>query len=124
MAQRKEFLTNNTQILDYHLCKGVCRITNKKRMIQMNKAELIESMTKSSKLPKVACKSALEAFISAVSAALKQRKTVSLTGFGTFVTMKRKSRVGVNPATGKKMNIAAKTVPKFKPGKTLKDLVK
>ena len=46
-----------------------------------------------------------------------------LTGFGTFAFMKRKSRVGVNPATGKKMQIPAKRVPKFKPGKALKDLV-
>ena len=86
----------------------------------MNKAELIESMAKVSKLPKAACKNALEAFMTCVGNALKQNKTVSLTGFGTFVTMKRKSRVGVNPATGKKMQIPAKNVPKFRPGKALK----
>ncbi|MCX5924195.1 MAG: HU family DNA-binding protein [Candidatus Dependentiae bacterium] len=89
----------------------------------MNKAELIESMAKVSKLPRAACKSALEAFVVSVGTALKQSKTVSLTGFGTFVTMKRKSRVGVNPATGKKMQIPAKNVPKFRPGKALKSLV-
>ena len=89
----------------------------------MNKAELIESMAKVSKLPRAACKSALEAFVVSVGNALKQSKTVSLTGFGTFVTMKRKSRVGVNPATGKKMQIPAKNVPKFRPGKALKSLV-
>jgi DNA-binding protein HU-beta len=37
--------------------------------------------------------------------------------------MRRKSRVGVNPATGKKMQIPAKNVPKFRPGKALKGLV-
>jgi len=46
-----------------------------------------------------------------------------LTGFGTFTVIKRKSRVGVNPATGKKMTIPAKSVPKFKPGKALKDMI-
>lgn len=89
----------------------------------MNKAMLIEQMAKVTKLPKSACKSALEAFISAVGGSLKQNKTVVLTGFGTFSVMKRKARVGVNPATGKKMQIPAKKVPKFKPGKALKDLV-
>ena len=89
----------------------------------MNKAELIESMAKVSKMPRAACKNALEAFITSVSNALKQNKDVALTGFGTFVVMKRKSRVGVNPATGKKMQIPAKNVPKFKPGKALKVLV-
>jgi DNA-binding protein HU-beta len=89
----------------------------------MNKAELIESMAKISKMPRATCKHALEAFITSVSNALKQNKDVALTGFGTFVVMKRKSRVGVNPATGKKMQIPAKNVPKFRPGKALKSLV-
>ena len=89
----------------------------------MNKAELIENMSKVSKLSRIHCKAALEAFITCVSSALKQNKTISLTGFGTLVIMKRKSRVGVNPATGKKMQIPAKNVPKFKPGKALKGLV-
>ena len=89
----------------------------------MNKADLIENMSKVSKLSRTHCKAALEAFITCVSSALKQNKAVSLTGFGTFVIMKRKSRVGVNPATGKKMQIPAKNVPKFRPGKALKSLV-
>ncbi|MBI2353161.1 HU family DNA-binding protein [Candidatus Dependentiae bacterium] len=89
----------------------------------MNKADLIEIMAKVSKLSKTQCKVALEAFIAGVSNGLKQNKTISLTGFGTFAIMKRKSRVGVNPATGKKMQIPAKNVPKFKPGKVLKALV-
>jgi DNA-binding protein HU-beta len=89
----------------------------------MNKAQLIENMAKISKMPRSACKQALESFITAVGNALKQNKDVALTGFGSFVVMKRKSRVGVNPATGKKMQIPAKNVPKFRPGKALKSLV-
>ncbi len=89
----------------------------------MNKADLIESMAKVSKLPRGVCKTSLEAFITSVGNALKQNKEVALTGFGTFVVMRRKSRVGVNPATGKKMQIPAKNVPKFRPGKALKGLV-
>jgi len=89
----------------------------------MNKAMLIEQMAKISKLPKSTCRSALEAFISTVGGSLKQNKPVVLTGFGTFSVMKRKARVGVNPATGKKMQIPAKKVPKFKAGKALKELV-
>ncbi len=90
----------------------------------MNKAALIEYMAKDTKLPKTACKAALESVIKGVETALKKNKTVVLTGFGTFSTMKRKARVGINPATGKKMTIPAKKVPKFKAGKRLKDLVK
>lgn len=90
----------------------------------MNKAKLIEQMAKNTKLTKSTCKDCLEAFLTTVSNALKQNKQVVLTGFGTFSVMKRKSRTGINPATGKKMIIPEKEVPKFKPGKALKDLVK
>ncbi|MFA5306249.1 MAG: HU family DNA-binding protein [Candidatus Babeliales bacterium] len=89
----------------------------------MNKAALIEQMAKETKLPKTACKSAVESFIRAVEGSLKKGKPVVLTGFGTFTVMRRKERVGINPATGQKMKIAAKRVPKFKAGKKLKDLV-
>jgi DNA-binding protein HU-beta len=90
----------------------------------MNKAKLVEHMAKMTKMPKSTCKECLEAFISTIGAALKAGKPVVLTGFGTFSVMKRKTRVGVNPATGKKMQIPAKKVPKFKPGKALKTMVK
>jgi DNA-binding protein HU-beta len=89
----------------------------------MNKAKLIENMSKMTKLQKSECKRALEALIKSVGQSLKGGKSVVLTGFGTFSVMKRKSRMGVNPATGKKMTIAAKKVAKFKPGKALKELV-
>jgi len=89
----------------------------------MNKAMLIEQMAKDTKLPKIACKNVLEAFVKAVEGSLKKGKSVVLTGFGTFCVMKRKARTGINPATGKKMQISAKRVPKFRAGKKLKDIV-
>ncbi len=89
----------------------------------MNKAMLVESMAKITKLPKTTCKECLEAFVSTVGTALKHNKAVVLTGFGTFAVFKRKSRVGINPATGQKMQIPSKKVPKFRPGKALRGLV-
>lgn len=89
----------------------------------MNKAALIEQMSKDTNLPKTACKQALESFIRSVEGSLKKGKSVVLTGFGSWSVMKRKERVGINPTTRKKMKIAAKRVPKFKAGKRLKELV-
>ena len=89
----------------------------------MNKAKLIEQMSKVAKLPKASCKKALEAFIKTIGQTLKGGKSVVLTGFGTFAVMKRKARTGINPATHKKMQIPAKRVAKFKPGKALRDMV-
>ncbi|MEW6107366.1 MAG: HU family DNA-binding protein, partial [Bacillota bacterium] len=48
---------------------------------------------------------------------------VSLVGFGSFETRKRAARAGRDPRTGKTIRIAARTVPVFKAGKTLKDAV-
>jgi DNA-binding protein HU-beta len=89
----------------------------------MNKADLIEQMAKETKMPKTACKDALESMVNTIEKSLRKGKAVVLTGFGTFSVIKRKSRVGINPATGKKMTIPAKKVPKFKAGKKLKDVV-
>ncbi|MGB8468038.1 MAG: HU family DNA-binding protein [Candidatus Babeliales bacterium] len=89
----------------------------------MNKAVVVEHMAKVSKESKATCKRCLEAFMDIVSDALKKGKSVVLTDFGTFSILKRKARSGVNPATGKKMQIPSKKVPKFKPGKALKELV-
>ncbi len=89
----------------------------------MNKALLVEQIAKVTKLPKSTCKAALEGFISVIGQALKKDKSVVLTGFGTFSVMKRKTRMGVNPATGQKMKIMGKKVPKFKAGKALKEIV-
>ncbi len=90
----------------------------------MNKAKVIEQMSKLTKLPKSTVKECLEAFVTTIGNGLRQGKTVALTGFGTFSVMKRKARSGINPVTGSKMTIPAKKVPKFKPGKALKTIVK
>ena len=89
----------------------------------MNKAMLVERIAKLSKESKATSKRCIEAFMDVVGAELKKNGQVTLTGFGTFSVMKRKARMGVNPATGKKMPIPAKKVPKFKAGKELKAIV-
>ena len=89
----------------------------------MNKAMLVESMSAKTRLPKSTCKECLEAVIGTIGTALKQNKSIVLTGFGTFTVVKRKPRMGVNPATGAKMRIPGKKAPKFKAGKFLKGLV-
>lgn len=89
----------------------------------MNKAIVVEKMSKATKESKATCKRCLESFIDIVSDALKKNGQVVLTDFGTFSILKRKARTGVNPSTGKKMQIPSKKVPKFKPGKALKEMV-
>ena len=59
--------------------------------------------------------------IEAVTKTLKKGGTVSLVGFGSFGVTKRKARTGRNPKTGAALKIKAAKVPRFRPGKTLKD---
>ncbi len=65
----------------------------------------------------------IDAFIETVGGKLAANEKVQLTGFGTFMTRNNAARQGTNPGNGEKINIPAKTVPAFKPGKGLKSLV-
>lgn len=87
----------------------------------MNKGELIEHIAKQADLSKAAASRALEAVIGGVRTTLKKGGTVSLVGFGTFAVTKRAARTGRNPRTGATIKIKAAKVPKFRPGKALKD---
>lgn len=87
----------------------------------MNKTELIDYVAANADIPKAVAARALEATISAVKVTLKKGASVSLVGFGTFAVGKRAARVGRNPRTGVSLKIKAARVPKFRPGKALKD---
>ncbi len=87
----------------------------------MNKTELIDHIAKQADISKAASARALEAVIGAVKSTLKKNGSVTLVGFGTFSVGKRAARTGRNPRTGAAIKIKAAKVPKFKPGKGLKD---
>lgn len=87
----------------------------------MNKSELIEHIAQQADISKAAAGRALEALIGGVQGALKKGSSVSLVGFGTFSVTKRAARSGRNPRTGATIKIKAAKVPKFRPGKALKD---
>ena len=89
----------------------------------MNKTELVESVAEAADLSKAAAGKAVDAFIGAVSGALKNGDQVTIVGFGTFLVRERAARTGRNPQTGAEIQIKAAKVPAFKPGKALKDTV-
>lgn len=87
----------------------------------MNKTELIEHIARHADISKAAATRALESTLGAVKKTLKDGGSVSLVGFGTFAVGKRVSRIGRNPRTGAEIKIEPAKVPKFRPGKALKD---
>ena len=90
----------------------------------MNKSELIEHIAKQADISKAAAGRALEALIGGVKSTLKKNNSVTLVGFGTFSVTKRAARAGRNPRTGAAIKIKAAKIPKFRPGKALKDALK
>lgn len=89
----------------------------------MTKAELIERVAKECKIAKATAERAINAVTDNISKCLKKKDKITLTGFGTFQTARRRARTGRNPQTGAVINIKAAIVPRFKPGKQLKNSV-
>jgi len=87
----------------------------------MNKSDLIDHIAVQADISKAAAGRALDAVIGGVSGTLKKGGSVTLVGFGTFAVGKRPARTGRNPRTGDEIKIKAAKVPKFRPGKALKD---
>jgi DNA-binding protein HU-beta len=88
----------------------------------MNKGDLVNEVAKVVGTKKAA-QEAVECVLDSIAKALKENEAVSLVGFGTFKVSTRKARTGRNPQTGQEIEIKAKNVPKFTPGRDLKDAV-
>ncbi len=89
----------------------------------MNKGDLIDAIAKECDCSKAMAGDALNATLNTITKCLKKGEKVTLIGFGTFSTNHRPARSGRNPLTGKTIQIKAKNVAKFKPGKALADAV-
>ena len=89
----------------------------------MTKAELIERIAKDTDISKALAEKVLNSVTHNVTRCLKKNDKITLTGFGTFSVNRRKARTGRNPQTGQVIQIKATKVPRFKPGKALKDAV-
>ncbi|MDE0724773.1 MAG: HU family DNA-binding protein [Alphaproteobacteria bacterium] len=89
----------------------------------MNKNELISAVADSASITKTDAAKAVDAVFSTISTSLGTGTEVRLTGFGTFTVTSRKATTGRNPRTGEAIQIPASKLPKFRPGKTLRESV-
>ena len=87
----------------------------------MNKAALISKIAEKSDMPKKQIETVLNSFVETVLETLKEGDKVQLMGFGTFEVKERAARIGRKPSTGESIEIPAKKIPAFKPGKGFKD---
>ena len=89
----------------------------------MNKAELVEAISKLTTQTKADTERTIDAFVETVTKNIKKKDGVKLVGFGTFAVSSRKARIGRNPQTGEEIQIPARKVPVFRPGKELKESI-
>jgi integration host factor subunit beta len=89
----------------------------------MTRAELVDRVTRVSELSKKHAEIIVNTVFDSIIEALQKEEKIELRGFGSFRIRKRHSRVGRNPKTGARVEVPAKKIPYFKPGKELKDLI-
>jgi len=89
----------------------------------MNKDDLISKVAADANLSMVDSAKLVNSVFKNIANALKEGDHVRLVGFGTFLVTNRAATMGRNPRTGESIQIAAKKVPKFKAGKSLKATV-
>ena len=90
----------------------------------MKKDGIVEAVMKAANIEtKKQSVQAVDAVFDTIVKTLGRGEEVGITGFGTFRVAKRAARMGVNPKTGEKIQIAASTKPKFRAGKLLKEAV-
>ncbi len=90
----------------------------------MTKNDLVAKVAKDSGITKAQAAKAANSMINAIEKALKSGQKVTFVGFGTFKVAERKARNGRNPKTGEVIKIPKKKVPKFVPGKRLRELIR
>lgn len=91
----------------------------------MKKSDVVEAVMKIAEIgTKKQAELAVDGVFDTIVKTLGRGEEVAIAGFGTFKVVKRAARMGVNPKTGEKIQIAASTKPKFRAGKVLKEAVK
>jgi len=90
----------------------------------MNKAQLIKEVANKVDISKKEIGNIIDAAVKTITSTLSKGERITLVDFGTFQARQRKAREGRNPRTGKKLEIPAKKVPKFKAGKKLREAVR
>lgn len=89
----------------------------------MNKLELVQAVAAKTGQTKRASEEMLDTILDIIKDSVSDGDKVTLVGFGTFAMLERSARQGRNPRTGQAIQIPAKKVPRFIPGKEFKDAV-
>ncbi len=89
----------------------------------MNKAELIDVLTKKLDTDRRSATDAVENVVDTIVRAVHKGDSVTITGFGVFEQRRRAARVARNPRTGETVKVKPTSVPAFRPGAQFKAVV-
>ncbi len=89
----------------------------------VTKTQIIAKIADDADITKVQAKAALESLVAQAYKGAKSKDGFTIPGIGKLIKVRRKARMGRNPATGEQIKIAAKTVLKFRIAKAAKDAV-
>jgi integration host factor subunit beta len=89
----------------------------------MTKAELVDQVAQSTQLTKKHAEVMVNTVFDSIVDSLRGGEKIELRGFGSFRIRQRGSRLGRNPKTGAKVEVPSKSIPYFKPGKELRELL-
>lgn len=89
----------------------------------MTKADIVEQVSNEAEMTKKDAEQLVEIVFDSIIEALNKGEKVELRGFGSFRTRQRGARKGRNPKSGASVDIPAKRVAYFKPGKELKEII-
>jgi DNA-binding protein HU-beta len=92
--------------------------------VPMTKAQLVATMAKSSRGSRASAERAFAAFLGGIRDSLRQGRSVTISGFGTFVVARRAARNGRHPRNGSAITIPGARVPRFRPSRGLKSAVR
>ena len=89
----------------------------------MTKADLVEKVANEAEMTKKDAEQLVEIIFDSIISTLNKGEKIELRGFGSFGVRQRNERQGRNPKTGTAVDIPAKRVAYFKPGKELKEII-
>src|SRR5205085_4990632 len=89
----------------------------------MKKADLVDTIAGKAGTPKAQVQQMVDDVFDLIAEGLTKGEKIDLRGFGTFSVRDSKARTGRNPQSGEPIQIPARRVPAFKPGKELKEKV-
>ncbi|MGQ9495632.1 MAG: HU family DNA-binding protein [Thermoanaerobaculaceae bacterium] len=90
----------------------------------MTRQDIVHGLTNRLGLSHEQATAAVSAIFEAMVQALRRGEEIELRGFGSFRFRQRRARTGRNPRTGAKVNVPAKKLVFFKPGKELRELLR